>query len=194
MDLVTHFPETLETESAPFGSLLSHHSRDVSSVYAHVPTPDMKTLNGSSRSSRFEALDDQGLVPTSPMVDGSSEFSHGQGQGDQFLGPVSTVIHGSSPCSHSEALADQSGPLVPSLSNPDEASLPLQSETQDGSLSSRFMAQEETLGREDQSLMLSSSYSYRHCSSPLSWSGETKPPFSSYFPRDIEPSMVVGFS
>lgn len=207
MDLVTHFPETLETESAPFRSLLSHHSRDGSSASARVPIPDMKTLNGSLRSSRFEALDDQGLVPTSPMVNRSSEFPIGEALGDQFLGPASTVIDGSSPSSHSKALANQSGPLVPSLLNPDGASLPLQSETLDGSLSSRFLAQEETLEHDDESLMLSSSLSSSSSSSsssspslfplsnsrwssPWSWNRETKPPFSSYLPREIEPTMV----
>ncbi|RVW55866.1 Ubiquitin carboxyl-terminal hydrolase 21 [Vitis vinifera] len=115
IDLVTHFPKTLETESTPFRSLLSHHSRDGSSTSACVPVPDMKTLTGSLRSSRFEALDDQSLVPTSPM--------------------------------------------------------------------------EKTLEREDENLMLFSSLS-SSSTSPWSWNRETKPPFSSYLPREIEPTMV----
>ncbi|WKA10820.1 hypothetical protein VitviT2T_028374 [Vitis vinifera] len=159
IDLVTHFPKTLETESTPFRSLLSHHSRDGSSTSACVPVPDMKTLTGSLRSSRFEALDDQSLVPTSPMVNGSSEFPLGEALADQFLGPASTVIDGSSPSSHSKALANQSVSL------------------------------EETLEHEDENLMLFSSLS-SSSTSPWSWNRETKPPFSSYLPREIEPTMV----
>ena len=60
-------------------------------------------LTSSLRSSRFEALDDQSLVPTSLMVNGSSEFPLGEAIADQFLGPASTVIDGSSPSSHSKA-------------------------------------------------------------------------------------------
>ena len=138
--MVTHFPKTLETESTPFRSLLSHHSRDGSSTSACVPVLDMKTLTGSLRSSRFEALDDQSLVPTLPMVNGSSEFPLGEALADQFLGPASTVIDGSSPSSHSKALANQSVSLVPSILNLDGAFLSLQSETLDGSLSSRSLA------------------------------------------------------
>ena len=189
IDLVTHFPKTLETESTPFRSLLSHHSRDGSSTSACVPVPDMKTLTGSLRSSRFEALDDQSLVPTSPMVNGSSEFPLGEALADQFLGPASTVIDGSSPSSHSKALANQSVSLVPSILNLDGAFLSLQSETLDGSLSSRSLAQEETLEHEDENLMLFSSLS-SSSTSPWSWNRETKPPFSSYLPREIEPTMV----
>ena len=80
------------------------------------------------------------MVPTSPMVNGSSEFPHGEALADQFLGPASTVIDGSSPSSHSKALANQSVSLVPSLLNLDGAFLSLQSETLDGSLSSRSLA------------------------------------------------------
>ena len=74
------------------------------------------------------------------MVNGSSEFPLGEALADQFLGPASTVIDGSSPSSHSKALANQSVSLVPSILNLDGAFLSLQSETLDGSLSSRSLA------------------------------------------------------
>lgn len=208
MELATHSSETLETESASNRSPLSHRSRDLSSASVYVPSSDMKTLDGSSRSSRLEALDDQGLVPTSPVAIGTAEFSQGEALGDQIISLVSTVVHGSSLSSHSEFLADQSGRSVSSLAYPDEGSMPLQAETLDNSLTPRFLARDETLEREDlmlsssfssssssRSLFLgsnSSSYSSTHWSSTWSWDRETKPPSSLYPHRDIEPSMVVG--
>lgn len=214
MDLVTHFPETLESESTLLRSLPSHRSPDGSSASALVPAPPTETLNGSSGSSGFQALDDQGLVPASPMENRPSDFPHEEATSDRFLGSVSTVVDGYSPSSHAKALLDQSGPLVPSILDSNGASFPLQSETLDGSLSPRFLAQEETLEHGDESPMLSSSlsstsssassspslfpvsnfssHSYSRWSSSWSWNRETKPSFSSYISQEIEPSMVVG--
>ncbi|RVX13560.1 Ubiquitin carboxyl-terminal hydrolase 21 [Vitis vinifera] len=84
---------------------------------------------------------------------------------------------------HGEALADQF--LGPASTVIDGSSPSSHSKA----LANQSVSLEETLEHEDENLMLYSSLS-SSSTSPWSWNRETKPPFSSYLPREIEPTMV----